>query len=181
MTLEEDIYLVQRLHSGWCNISPFCLLKRMPTKNLLHYLRWVFRCYLQKIYQCVAIRSIQSISIFSAWYCDLSNFLTQLDSRFIINFYHFVNASQSRLSLACYEMRSNPKTINFVALENIHFFLIIHFLHSRFINFYLLVQTYYSLFVDVVGRANHQFCKPWYVVLDGNFLENISRHVTKIR
>jgi len=176
---------MQTFHSRRCNICSFCLLKRMPTKNLLHHLRWFFRRFLQKIYQRVTVWSVQSVGILSTWYRNLSNFLTEFNSRLAVDLYHFINTTQCWLSLTCHEMCPDSEAINFVTLKEIYIYItsfVVTFHDSQiYSHLYLLVQAYYSLLVDVVWSTNHQFCEPRYVVLGSNFLKDISRYVTEIR
>lgn len=130
---------MQRFYSGWCNVSSFRLLKWMPAKNFLRYLWWFFCRFLQQVYQCIAIRAVQSIGVLSAWYRDFPNLLTKLNPRLVVDFYHFINTTQCWLSLTCNEMRSDSKTIDFVTLRKYTYFcydIYLLLIHLRFANLY---------------------------------------------
>lgn len=105
----------------------------MPAENFLSDLRrFLLVGPLQQINQGVSVGAVQSVRCLSSGHGDLTDLLTQLDSRLSVDFHHFVNAAQRRLPLTRHEVCADAEAVDFVILRRARKFCGILSVHQNY-------------------------------------------------
>lgn len=89
----------------------------MPAQDFLASLRWSLWRILEEINERVTLSAVQTIGVLLTRHRHLPDLLAQLYPRLIVYLHHLVDATQRRLSLARYEMRSNAEAVDSVILN----------------------------------------------------------------